>query len=206
MKKIVLVAIALMAVISCNQASAQARWGVLAGVNYNEIHFKQSDIFPVDRGVGFTGGVTGEFMMPGIGFGVEGSLLYTMRTSTLKLGDKVTWSSLGYGDEKCKLHYIDVPLSLKFKYRNMNGVENIIAPIAFVGPTFSFLVGNNLDNALSFRKLNVGLHMGIGCELFNKVQINGSYTFSIGEALRTELLDENVAKHRTWTVTTTYFF
>lgn len=188
-------------------AKAEGRWGVTLGGNYNEVHFKQSDIINVDRQFGAVAGFTGEYMIPGIGFGVDASLLYTMRGSKLHLGDRKVWSSLGAGTENCTLHYIDLPINLKFKYRNLNGIENIIMPIAFAGPTFSFLAGHNkCADALSYKTVSVGIHAGIGCELYNKVQINASYNFSIGRSLRTKLLDENDAKNRTWTVTATYFF
>lgn len=188
-------------------AHADSRLGVTVGGNYNEVHFKQTDIIKLDKQMGVTAGVTGEYMIPGIGFGVDASLLYTMRGSKLYLGEKKIWSSQGIGNENCTLHYIDVPLNLKFKYRNLNGIENTIMPIVFAGPTFSFLAGHSkCGDALDYKTVSVGLHAGLGCELFNKVQVNASYNFSIGSSLRTKLLDENDAKNRTWTVTATYFF
>lgn len=57
-------------------ASAETRWGPTIGINYNEIHFKQGDIFKSDRMIGGQAGLTGELMVPGIGFGVDGSVLY----------------------------------------------------------------------------------------------------------------------------------
>lgn len=156
--------------------------------------------------VGGNVGITGELMIPGIGFGVDGSLLYSMRNGKLHMGDKKVWSSVGLGTENCILHYIDIPLNLKFRYHNLNGIENTIMPLAFVGPTISVLAGhNNVGDQLSYGKLTVGLHAGIGVELFNKVQVNAGYQFSIGESLKTKLLDENGAKNRTWFVNLTYF-
>lgn len=188
-------------------AKADSRWGVTVGGTFNEVHFKQSDLIKVDRQFGGIAGLTGEYMIPGIGFGVDASLLYVMRSSKLHLGDRKVWSSLGAGNENCTLHYIDIPLNLKFKYRNLNGIENTIMPIVFAGPTFSILAGHSTcANALEYRSFSVGLHAGIGCELFNKVQVNAAYNFSIGRSVRTKLLDENDAKNRTWSVTATYFF
>ena len=189
------------------QAQPQRRWGITVGGNYNEIHFKQNDIFASDRMFGASAGLTGEMMLPGIGFGVEASLLYTLRQGKVHFGDKTAWSSLGMENQAVRLHYIDVPLNLKYRYSNMGGVENTIMPFAFVGPTFSFLAGHNkVNDALSYTTVNVLLHMGIGFELFRKVQISGGYSFSVGENLRTKLLDEHAAKHRTWFVQATYLF
>ncbi len=207
MKKSLFLALLFIISATCAPSYAQSRWGVTLGGNYNEIHFKQTDIFPVDKSFGFTGGVSGELMFSGVGFGFGSALLYTQRRGTLHLGDKKVWSSNGIGTEDCTLHYLDIPIDLKFRYRNMQGFENTLAPMVFAGPMFSFLVGHsNVADALKYKTLNVMMRLGAGFELFNKVQIAGSYNFSIGEALRTKVLDDNIAKNRCWTVTATYMF
>ena len=191
----------------CAQAQPQRRWGITVGGNYNEIHFKQSDIFQSDRMFGPSVGITGDMMIPGIGFGVDGSILYTMRQGKVHFGDKIAWSSLGIENQTVSLHYIDVPLNLKFRYSNLGGLESTLMPFIYAGPTFSFLAGHNkVDDALEYTTVNVLLHAGIGVELFNKVQLSGGFSFSVGQNLRTKLLDEHVAKHRTWFVQATYFF
>lgn len=205
MKKIILL-LACMLMAVAIQAQTTTRWGVTAGINYNQLHFKQNGIMKVDRGFGPQVGVTGEMIIPGVGFSVDASLLYSMRSSKLHMGDKLIWSSLGYGNETCLMHYVDVPLNLRFKYHNLDGVENTIMPMVFAGPTFSFIAGNNLDKACNFNSVTVMLHAGIGCELFNRLQIAAAYNFSLGVSARTKLLDENTAKNRCWSLTATYYF
>ncbi|MBR1543411.1 MAG: outer membrane beta-barrel protein, partial [Muribaculaceae bacterium] len=140
-------------------------------------------------------------------FGFEAQLLYTLRSSTFHMEERKAWSSLGLGKERVMLHYIDVPISLKFKYRNMNGFENTLAPLIYAGPVFSFLVGHSkVGNQLRYDHLNIGLRIGIGVELFSRVQISGNYTFSVGEALRTKFLEEHSAKNRCWSITAAYLF
>jgi len=202
----ILVACALLSTISA-QAQPERRWGVTVGGNYNEIHFKQSDIFESDRMFAPSAGLTGDLMIPGVGFGVDASLLYTMRQGKVHFGDRQIWSSLGIENQTVRLHYIDVPINLKFRYSKLNGVENTIMPLIYAGPTFSFLAGHNkVNDALNYTTVSVLLHFGIGCELFNRIQISGGYSFSIGQNLSTKLLDQHVAKHRTWFVQATYFF
>ena len=75
----------MMAVAGAFQAVAETRWGVTAGANYNQVHFNQSDIFKSDHTVGGNLGLTGELMIPGIGFGVDGSILYSMRNGKLHM-------------------------------------------------------------------------------------------------------------------------
>ena len=76
--KLIMLAIALMCAVSAF-AQPERRWGITVGGNYNEIHFKQSDIFDSDPMFGGSIGVTGDLMIPGIGFGIDGSILYTLR-------------------------------------------------------------------------------------------------------------------------------
>lgn len=187
-------------------ASAETSWGPTAGVNYNEIHFKQSDIFKSDRQFGGQLGVTGEIMVPGIGFGFDGSLLYSMQRGKLHLGDKKVWSSLGVGTETATLHYIDIPLNLKFRYHNLNGIENTVQPQVFIGPTIQCLAGHsNVADQLSYTTVTVSLHFGIGCLLFNKLELKAGYQFAVADQLRTNLLDEHYAKNRTWFLNATYY-
>lgn len=209
-KSLILAAVLTLLSVTLSWSQPVRRWGITAGANLNEIHFKQSDLFKSDRLVGPMIGVTGEMMIPGIGFGLDGSVLYSMRRGKLHMGDLKVWSSQGISTESCNLHYIDVPINLKFKYHKLGGLENTIMPLVFVGPTFSFLAGHNKigpdDGALDYTKVSVLLRAGVGCELFRKVQLNIGYSFSVGETLRTKLLDENGAKNRTWYATATYYF
>ncbi|MBP5688355.1 MAG: outer membrane beta-barrel protein [Muribaculaceae bacterium] len=204
--KLIMLAVALLCAVS-SFAQPERRWGVTVGGNYNEIHFKQTDIFDSDRMFGGSVGITGDLMIPGVGFGVDGSILYTLRQGKVHFGDKYAWSSQGIETQAVRVHYIDVPLNLKFRYSRLGGLESTIMPFAYAGPTFSFHVGhNNVDDALRYTAVNVLLHAGIGVELFNKVQISGGYSFSVGQNLGTRILDDHVAKHRTWFVQATYFF
>ena len=208
MRKISLFIIAVLALLCGATASAQTetRWGVTAGANYNEIHFKQSDIMPVDKAFGPMVGLTGEMNIQGIGFGVDLSLLYSMRSGKLHYGDYKVWSSLGIGNETVRMHSIDVPLNLKFRWHKMNGFEDKLMPFVAVGPTFSFLVSSNLKDVNHYTPVSVIMHFGAGIELYRHLQLQGGFNFSIGQTLRTQLLDENIAKNRYWTLTATYFF
>jgi hypothetical protein len=47
--------------------------------------------------------------------------------------------------------------------------------------------------------------MGAGFELFNRWQLRAGYNFSIGQSFHTKILDDNVAKNRTWYINLTWF-
>lgn len=205
MKKISLLIAAM--VLTCSTAMAQttSRWGVTAGANINTVHFKQKDIVPSKTMWGPQLGVTGEMNFSGIGFGAEGSLLYTLKQGKVDYGSRTVWASVGAGNETVAMHYLDVPLHLKFKYNRLNGFENTLKPMIYVGPQFSFLVHGSHGNLNSYPPVNVYLDMGAGIELLERWQIRGGYCFSIGQSFHTKLLDENFAKNRTWYFNLTYF-
>lgn len=205
MKKIsLLIAVLVMGTMAA-VGQTTSRWGITAGANINEIHFKQNDIMPSKRAWGPQVGVTGEMNFSGIGFGVDGALLYTLKQGKLDYGARTVWSSVGAGNETVGMHYIDVPLHLKFKYRRLGGMETTFMPLAYVGPQFSFLAHGSHGNLNTYPVVNVYLDMGAGFELFERWQVRAGYNFSIGQSFHTKLLDENVAKNRTWYFNLTYF-
>lgn len=205
MKKIILFITTLLIATATASGQTTSRWGITAGATINEVHFKQHDIVPSKRAVGPQLGVTGEMNFSGIGFGVEGSLLYTLKQGKVNYGERTIWESQGFGDEMVSMHYLDVPLHLKFKYNRLGGAESTIMPMVFVGPQFSFLMHGNHGNINKYSPVSVYLDMGLGCELMERVQLRGGYNFSIGQSFHTKMLDENVAKNRTWYFNVTWF-
>ena len=205
MKRITLLIAVLLMASTAAMAQTTSRWGITAGANFNSIHFKQSDIMPSKRAWGPQAGVIGEMNFSGIGFGVDGSLLYTLKQGKLNYGDRIIWSSIGAGEETVAMHYIDVPLHLKFQFRRLGGMETTFMPLLYVGPQFSFLAHGNHSDLNSYPFVNVYLDMGAGIELFERWQIRAGYNFSVGQSLHTKLLDDNVAKNRSWYFNLTYF-
>ena len=205
MKKILAIVMLFIAMLGVNEVQGQTRWGVVAGVDYTNLSFDQ-DLFTINQNVGATGGVTGELMIPGIGFGVDASLLYTQRGATLNLGERPLWSSQGYGKENMLLHYLEIPIHLKFKFKNLNGLENTIMPILFAGPEFSFLVGHSNIKAMEYAGGEFGIDVGVGCEILQRFQVNASYCWGMSYALKTKQLDDFSARNRCWKLACTYFF
>ena len=207
-KKRIIILAAFFSVLGFIHVSAQSdsRWGVTLGANYNNIHFKQTDIIGVNGGWGPVAGVTGEVNISGIGFSIDGSLLYSMRSGRIHYGDRKVWSSQGLGNEMCMMHNIDVPLNVKFKFQRLGGFENTLMPMLYAGPTFSFLAGKNLGDTNDYNPVSVLIHFGAGVEISRRVQVGVSYSFSVGETFRTRLLDEMIAKNRCWNASVTYYF
>lgn len=205
MKKILLLIVAVAAFMLPAGSSAQFRYGPTVGVDFSTLKFKQ-DLITIDPSTGFQAGVQGELMFPGIGFGIDIGMLYTQRGATLHLGEREVWASQGYTDPRSYLHYIEIPLNLRFKWTRMQGLEEYVAPFVFGGPSLSILAGHNKIDALKYAFGEIGLQCGIGFEIMHRWQIQGSYTWGMTYALKTKLLDDFSAQNRTWSIRATYFF
>ena len=186
-------------------ASAQLRWGPSAAFNYSNLVFKQ-DLVSVDKVPGFEAGVQTEIMFPGIGFGFETGFLYNLLGADINLGEKLVWSSLGYGKERVYLHNIHIPIHLRFKWTRLSGFEDYLAPFVYGGPDFNLQVATGNTKAFKCSHGDVGLSVGFGLEIMRSWQVSAGYTWGMTYALRTKLLDNFSARNRYWSARLTYFF
>lgn len=186
-------------------ASAQFRYGPTVGMDFTSLKFKQN-LFDVSQVAGATVGVQGEMMFPGIGFGVDIAALYTMKGAKLNLGQREVWSSDGYGLERSYLHYLEIPVNLRFKWTRMAGLEDYVAPYVYGGPSFGFLLGHNRIDALKYAGGDLGVQCGLGFEILHKYQIQAGYTWGMTYSLKTAKLEDLSARNRAWTVRLTYLF
>ena len=184
-------AIILLAV-SAFTASAEFRWGPQVGYNYSDFYWKQ-DLVSSKGTSGFQAGLVGEVMIPGIGFGIDFGLLYNMH------GGKVDFESVW-------LHQLSVPLHLRFKYTRFGGLERTIAPFAYAGPEFNFTLGHGGNAPLEYPAGSVGVQVGLGAELFQRLQVSLSYTWGLTYEIRTIKLDNFSARSQHWGVNVAWFF
>jgi len=191
-------------------ASAEFRWGPTATLNISEYHFNQN-LIQVDQSVGADVGIMGELMFPGIGLGIDLGLQYSMHGAGLHLGDHKVWGTDGFGTERSYLHTIQVPVNLRFKYTNLNGVERKIAPFVYGGPVFEIIAAQSGAKHDGIQALEtshgcVALQCGLGAELWQHFQLSAGYYWAMTYELRTLKLDNVSARSRGWNVKFTYLF
>ncbi|MDE5850348.1 MAG: PorT family protein [Muribaculaceae bacterium] len=201
MKKLVL---ALIAIVCGLGANAELRWGPTASVNFNTFHWKEP-LLETHLRTGVDAGIMTEIMIPGIGFGVDAGLTYGMRSAKVNFGQWKIWNADGFGNDIVTLHTINIPLHLRFKYTRLEGVEEVIAPLAYAGPVFSFNVAGNCK-ALEQPVGTVSLDFGLGCELFQKLQVSVGYLWGLSYATRTVKLENLSARADGFRVNLAYFF
>lgn len=205
MKILFRIILILIAITSVNQATAQFRYGPTAGIDITTLKFKQ-DLVSVDQSLGYQAGVQCEMMFPGIGFGIDFGLMYDQRGATVNLGEKKIWASEGYGKERAYLHYIAIPIDIRFKWTRMNGLEDYVAPYVFGGPVLSIMAAHSSVDAFKYAGGDLGVQAGLGFEIMKRWQVQASYTWGMTYSLKTKLLDNYSARNRTWSVRVTRYF
>ncbi len=202
MKKLVVI---LMLLVSCVTASAEFRWGPTAGVNISTLHWKQ-DLVTTKYLCGPNAGIMGEIMIPGIGFGIDLGLRYSMMGAKVNFGEREIWSSEGMGNENVYFQTIQIPLNLRFKWTRMNGAERYAAPFVYVGPLFNFNVAMSKVDCLEYPAGSVGLQCGIGGEFFERFQLSAGYYWGLSYNCRTYKLDNFSAQNRSWQINVAVLF
>lgn len=205
MKKFVSLALIAFALLFSVSASAQFRWSAVAGVTGNSLHFKQ-DLVNTSSTIGYLAGINGEMMFPGIGLGLDLGLRYNQQGGKVNLGERLIWSSQGYGNEQVYIHSVNIPVHLRFKYTRLNGLEDLIAPFVFGGPEFNIQVAHGHCDAFKYSGGDLSLTVGGGAEIKKVWQIYGGYTWGMTYALRTQLLDNFSARNKQWYIRLAYFF
>lgn len=186
-------------------ASAKFRWGPTVGANF--LHYTCSQGL-VETGMkpGFGVGVQCEVMIPGIGFGIDFGLKYVNRGGEMKFGEYKIWNVDGITNTNLRMHTIQVPANVRFKYTRLNGLESKIAPIVFGGPQFNFNVANSKCKAVDRYGVSVGLGCGLGVELFKQYQITAGYLWDMTEDFKTYKLDDFNCSLQGWFVDFTFLF
>ncbi len=186
-------------------ASAKFRWGPTAGVNFGNLYWNQR-LIPSDMTVGYQAGVMGEIMIPGIGFGVDLALKYSNIGSRLDLGSRPVWAFDGYGKVDYRIHKLDIPVNLRFKWTRLNGFEQYLAPIVFGGPQLSFNLAGSDCPALKRPTASFGLQCGAGVEIIRRLQITAGYHWGLTYDTQTIKLDDLTARTQHAFINLTWLF
>ena len=204
-----ILALALLLIPSTGIASAQFKCGIKVGMNVEKMHFSK-ETFKPDNGCGFTGGFMAEFIVPAIGVGLDGSIMYThLNSKSLNLPD------LPDADVKTGRNFIEIPINIKYKL-TLPAVAAIIKPYVFTGPDFAFKLDKNpkrtIEN-IATQTCQIAWNFGLGVELFRHVQVGASYGLGINNIAKLSKVNEylpNVKdlniKNNYWTITAAYLF
>lgn len=199
-------AVAMIALMGAQTANAQFRFGIKAGLNLNKLHVDDwKSNLDKDNGCGFTGGVMTEFTVPVIGLCFDASLMYT-HMSASDTFNVPTADGVETGQATSK-NFFNIPVNVKYRF----GMVPVAKPFIFTGPDFAFKFGGKND-VFKTKTFQCAWNIGIGFELFNHLQIAGSYGFGMNNVFdhiaddKIQVTDDFKIKNNYWTITAAYLF
>lgn len=194
--------VALVAIFTFGNASADFRWGIKAGLNFNKLDYKnfQSSLKDPGNRTGWQAGVMAEFTIPIVNIGADLSVLYSRQNL-----DNV-YNADGSEIYKNK-DFIDIPLNLKWKI-GLPVVGNIVTPMIYTGPDFLFAINKQTFKEFKTKTCEVGWNVGIGLQLFNHLQLTGGYCFGLNSVAKYTGInaEDYKVKKNYWQVSAAYLF
>lgn len=196
-------------------AQAQFSFGPRIGVAVNKLRF-DSDMLHSDNRAGFTAGVEAQFMIPGLGLGLDASLMYVRRSADFMSEynkDLPETDDPAYhlqGGLRVSRDYIDIPIYVKWRI-GLPVIGKIVSPYLVTGPDFAFLTSRRaITEAWRNKTVDVAWNVGAGLQLFTKLQLTATYGFGITDATKRDapLNDGKYidGKNRYWTITAAWLF
>lgn len=196
MKKLLTTLLAL--VIITAGASAQSRFGVKAGLNFNKVS-NLGDLTAnatLKNKTGFHVGVLYQFRIPFVGLAIQPELLYSQKAQNVNIGH------MDYGT--ASMDFIELPVNIQW------GIDLLLfRPFIQVNPFISYAIGKGdvisdveWDN---LNRLDYGVGLGAGVEIW-KFQLTGKYSWSLGKLSDTNFEGLDNAKLRGFQVSLALLF
>jgi hypothetical protein len=161
----------------CISASAQAKWGVTAGLNFNTSKFSEID---VKAKTGWSAGATCLVDLP-LGFSIQPSLLYHQK------GANIT------NEVAQNMGFIELPVSVQW------GPDLLVfRPFLDVTPYIGYALSNEVTTSLADFKFSswqgkerfeYGLGIGAGINVW-KLQVIARYNWNFGSLYNVEGWDD----------------
>lgn len=177
MKKIILALGITSMLLGCNVMQARTLgWGLTGGMNVSKIDLDKNyeEMAKPEADKGWYAGITGLVSVPILGFGFDGSIVYS-QDKLSKDGDSET------------AQFISIPVHLRYDFR-LPAVEKAFVPYLMAGPQFNyalndvkFAIEEESDAKTVLKKANSWrLDFGLGMILLDHVQLTYSYGIPIG--------------------------
>lgn len=156
-------------------SSAQLRYGLRLGGNFNETTMKNVPDFSISNNSGFDGGLMLEYQFPRNGFAPDLAVTYSRQHTKLDNDSKERW--------ELPVNHLSVPIRLKYKF-GLTSLGGLISPMIYTGPELSWAFGDNHWNRIEIEKFQPSWHVGIGVDIVNFIQITAGYYFGLGNQFK----------------------
>jgi len=200
MKRLVKTLILAICLVTASSASAQARFGVVGGLNLTKASFKDfSTNLESGNRAGWYIGPKVEFSVPIVGIGVDAAVEYSQR--------KVNFDN-NTNDATKTYKSIEIPINVRYQF----GLESVAAVYIHTGPQFSFNVGDKdwISNvsSLKWKSSAISWNVGAGVKFVKHLEVGINYNFAISKyAERFGVTDEKGSvKANSWQFEVAYLF
>jgi len=166
--------LALTALVMATSADAQIKFGLRGGVDVQRVSLDK-EVFNTDNRLGFYIGPTLQVHIPIVGLEAELSALY----HNWEVDADATL------DDSQTMHYVDVPLTLKYNI----GLFSVVGAYVAAGPQLSFNVGedNLFDHTYEVKDSYFSVNLGAGIRLMKWLQIGYNYNWGVGKTAELEV-------------------
>ncbi len=204
MKKIGVVLACLVAFLWAAPANAQFKWGLEAGVNLSKVSVKgDGNLFDSSNRTGWFVGPKAQFVMPVIGLGLDGAILYSQKYMKLE--------AEGESSPNKSLPYLEIPINLRYNF----GFSSLAGLYIATGPQYNWYLGSrNLtwdgESYGSLERSTFSWNVGAGVILLSHLQLGFTYNIAMGATGQIDNVGEAIktfdVKNNTWQVRLAYFF
>ena len=204
MKKIGIVLAFVAAWLWAVPANAQFNWGLEAGVNMSKVSVKgDGGLFDSSNRTGWFVGPKAQVIMPVIGLGLDGAILYSQKYMKLE--------AEGESSPNKSMPYLEIPINIRYNY----GFSSLVGIYVATGPQYDWYLGSrNLTfDGESFGKLErstFSWNVGVGVNLLSHLQVGLTYNIAMGQTGEIEgvgnALKKCDLKNNTWQVRLAYLF
>ena len=198
MKKIGVVLACLVAFLWAAPANAQFKWGLEAGVNLSKVSVKgDGNLFDSSNRTGWFVGPKAQFVMPVIGLGLDGAILYSQKYMKLE--------AEGESSPNKSLPYLEIPINLRYNF----GFSSLAGLYIATGPQYNWYLGSrNLtwdgESYGSLERSTFSWNVGAGVILLSHLQLGFTYNIAMGAT--GQIIKTFDVKNNTWQVRLAYFF
>lgn len=190
MKKAISIIAVVAAFVMAVPAQAQVQFGVKAGLNVNKVSLNDvGTTLDGENRTGFFAGITADFTLPMVGFGADVSVLYDNKVAGTSVGDK---------EINKTLHYIDIPINVKYTI----GFSSLASVYVATGPQFAFNVGDRswalseLNSNWELKTSEFSWNVGAGITVRSHIRLGYNYNIAVGKTaeLKVSALGQDIVK------------
>ncbi|MBP3774653.1 MAG: PorT family protein [Bacteroidaceae bacterium] len=202
MKKFFVTMLLACGLMAAQNASAQLKFGLQAGMNVSKMSFDKVPDMSSDNRAGWYLGPKVEFKVPVVGVGFDAAVHYAQRElkGNVESTDAATSKTL---------RSIEVPINLRYNF----GIS-LASVFVATGPQFGFNLGNKgwaLPNTTDFqlKKSSFSWNIGAGVQLINHLEVGIGYNIALSKYAKLTGVGTNADasfKSNSWQIQVAYLF